>query len=148
MRSMSAPVRPASPSAASAALVASCDVVSPGAAIRRWRMPVRCWIHSSDVSTILASSALVSTLSGRKAPTPRTTERSLEMVMGSAILSLTPLGIDLKGWRKMGARLIRLCNHFPNLTKQLVPHHVIADLDRPGEPLRVGPAVALDDDAV
>ena len=32
-----------------------------------WRclMPVRCWIHSSDVSTFLASSSLLTTLSGR-----------------------------------------------------------------------------------
>ena len=38
---------------------------SPGAAMRRSWMPVRCTIHSSDVSTLLASSALVRTWFGR-----------------------------------------------------------------------------------
>jgi len=32
------------------------EVTSPSAAIYRWRMPVRCTIHSSDVSTLAASS--------------------------------------------------------------------------------------------
>ena len=37
---------------------------SSGAAIRRSRMPTRLWIHSSLVSTMVASSSLVSTRSG------------------------------------------------------------------------------------
>ena len=39
-------------------------VASPSAAIRRSRIPVLVWIHSSEVSTIFSRSALVSTLSG------------------------------------------------------------------------------------
>ena len=39
--------------------------VSPGAAMRRSWMPVRCTIHSSDVSTVCASSVLVRTRLGR-----------------------------------------------------------------------------------
>ena len=40
------------------------EVVSPGAPIRRSRIPVRVTIHSSEVSSRLASSALVMTRSG------------------------------------------------------------------------------------
>jgi hypothetical protein len=36
----------------------------------RWRIPVRCWIHSSDVSIFLASSSFVTILSGKYAPHP------------------------------------------------------------------------------
>ena len=39
--------------------------VSCGAAMWRWRMPVRSRIHSSDVSTVRASSSLLTTRSGR-----------------------------------------------------------------------------------
>ena len=45
---------------------------SPSPAIRRWRMPVRLAIHSSDVSTIVAISSFVITRSGRFEPTPTT----------------------------------------------------------------------------
>src|SRR5262249_44585355 len=41
-----------------------------GAAIRRSRMPVRSTIHASDVSTIVARSAFVSTRSGTYMPVP------------------------------------------------------------------------------
>ena len=51
--------------AARAACTAICEVNSPGAAIRRSWMPVRCTIHSSDVSTLRARSALVRTWFGR-----------------------------------------------------------------------------------
>ena len=64
-RSISSPVRPALLSAASAAWVARSEVSSPSAAIWRWRMPVRCAIHSSDVRRRPASSALVTILCGR-----------------------------------------------------------------------------------
>ena len=40
------------------------DVVSPGAPTRRSRMPVRVAIHSSEVSRVRVSSALVTTRSG------------------------------------------------------------------------------------
>ena len=40
------------------------EVVSPGAPIRRSRIPVRVMIHSSEVSRLCASSALLSTRSG------------------------------------------------------------------------------------
>ena len=46
-------------------VVAMCEVNSPGAAMRRSWMPVRCTIHSSDVSTLRASSALVRIWLGR-----------------------------------------------------------------------------------
>ena len=41
------------------------EVISPSAAIWRSRMPVRCAIHSSEVSTIFARSSLVRTFRGR-----------------------------------------------------------------------------------
>ena len=65
MRSRSHAFMPAWSSARCAALIARCEVNSPSAAMWRWRMPVRCWIHSSEVSIFLASSALVTILSGR-----------------------------------------------------------------------------------
>ena len=40
------------------------DVVSPGPPMRRWRMPVRLVIHSSEVSSLVASSAFVTVRSG------------------------------------------------------------------------------------
>jgi hypothetical protein len=51
-------------SAARAAGSARSVSASSGAAIRRSRMPVRVWIHSSEVSTSVASSSFVSTRSG------------------------------------------------------------------------------------
>ena len=84
-RSMSAGPSPASASAASAALPASVEVVSPSAAMWRWRMPVRWVIHSSVVSTIVAISALAITRCGRHAPTPRTTERILVAFMNGGV---------------------------------------------------------------
>ena len=38
-------------------------------------MPVRCTIHSSDVSTLVASSAFDTMRAGSAAPTPRTQAR-------------------------------------------------------------------------
>ena len=64
IRSMSAAVSPASARAARAEAAAICEVVSPAAAMRRSRIPVRLKIHSSDVSTNLERSALVRIFSG------------------------------------------------------------------------------------
>ena len=58
-------VRAGGASAARAACNAMSEVVSPSAAMWRSRMPVRCVIHSSEVSTIRDSSALVRTRLGR-----------------------------------------------------------------------------------
>lgn len=63
-RSISAVSRPAFAIAFSADRQAISSTCSSGAAIRRSRIPTRLWIHSSFVSTIVASSALVSTRSG------------------------------------------------------------------------------------
>ena len=65
MRSRSAPDRRAMASASSAALTPRSEVSSLSSATRRSRMPVRWRIHSSVVSTRLASSALVTTRDGR-----------------------------------------------------------------------------------
>ena len=51
--------------AARAALSAKCEVNSPSAAMWRCRIPVRCTIHSSEVSIRFASSALVRICCGR-----------------------------------------------------------------------------------
>jgi hypothetical protein len=64
-RSIDCASTPAAASAARAAASAMSDVVSPSAAMRRSRMPVRCMIHSSEVSTIRDRSALLSTRLGR-----------------------------------------------------------------------------------
>ena len=64
MRSISAALMPAFSIAASEARAAISLVVISGPAIRRSRMPVRVWIHSSLVSTSFSRSALVITLSG------------------------------------------------------------------------------------
>jgi hypothetical protein len=56
IRSMSAGVSPAFSSAARAAASPSEAVVSSSDAMCRWRMPVRCTIHSSDVSTMPSKS--------------------------------------------------------------------------------------------
>ena len=51
--------------AARAAASPRSEVTSPSAAMWRSRMPVRCTIHSSDVSTILVRSSLVTRRAGR-----------------------------------------------------------------------------------
>ena len=56
---------PAAASAACAALMPMAEVVSPSAAIRRSRIPVRWVIHSSVVSTMRERSELVTTRLGR-----------------------------------------------------------------------------------
>ena len=63
-RSMSSGSTPASASAARAAGRAMSVSASSFAAMRRSRIAVRSWIHSSEVSTICASSSFVRTLLG------------------------------------------------------------------------------------
>ena len=63
-RSMSAGDRPLAASALPPAATAMSATVSSGAAIRRLAMPTRLRIHSSLVSTVAASSSLVTTLAG------------------------------------------------------------------------------------
>ncbi len=64
MKSMSAGLRPACAIALSAASFARSDVATPGSTMCRSRIPVRCWIHSSLVSTIFSRSKLESTRGG------------------------------------------------------------------------------------
>ncbi len=67
---MSAASTPALASASRAAGSAMSVSASSGAAKRRSRMPVRSTIHSSEVSTIVESSAFVITRSGTCTPRP------------------------------------------------------------------------------
>ena len=62
--SRSSGVRPLACSARSAAALAMQAFDSSGRATRRSRMPVRSWIHWSDVSSVVASSALLTTRAG------------------------------------------------------------------------------------
>ena len=64
MASTSAGAMPARSRARRAAAVPMADDVSSAAAMRRSRMPVRVWIHSSLVSTSFSRSAFVSTFAG------------------------------------------------------------------------------------
>jgi hypothetical protein len=62
------------PAAAIASRAAASDIettVSSGPAQRRDLMPERSWIHSSDESMASTISALGTTRSGRKPPTPQ-----------------------------------------------------------------------------
>ena len=70
-RSTSAGVSPARCRAWAAAWAPRSEGFSPGPAMRRSLMPERVWIHSSEVSTILESSALVSLRSGVRTPMAR-----------------------------------------------------------------------------
>ena len=63
-RSMSAGDRPLPARALPPACTAMSATVSSGPAIRRLAMPTRLRIHSSLVSTVSASSSLVTTLAG------------------------------------------------------------------------------------
>ena len=63
-RSMSSGDRPLAASALPPAATAMSATVSSGPAIRRLAMPTRLRIHSSVVSTVAASSSLVTTLAG------------------------------------------------------------------------------------
>src|SRR5437879_5348965 len=68
--SSSAGCTPEAASALRAALAASENVVVPGSAMRRRRMPVRSTIHWSEVSTIRSRSALERIRSGTSTPRP------------------------------------------------------------------------------
>jgi len=70
-RSTSAGVRPARARAWADAFAPRSEGFSPGPAIRRSAMPERVLIHSSDVSTIRESSALVSVREGTPTPMAR-----------------------------------------------------------------------------
>jgi hypothetical protein len=65
IRSIDCASTPAAVSASRAAAIARSDVFSPSAAMWRSRIPVRCVIHSSEVSTIRDSSELGRTRRGR-----------------------------------------------------------------------------------
>src|SRR5206468_2341903 len=69
-RSSSTGVTPATSNARRPARTANVEVVSPGAAMRRSRIPVRRVIHSSSRPWDAASSALVTTCSGAASPQP------------------------------------------------------------------------------
>ena len=64
IRPMSSGVSPAFAIAVIAASFPRSDVATPGSTMWRSRMPVRCRIHSSVVSTIFSRSALVSSRGG------------------------------------------------------------------------------------
>src|SRR4051812_6483471 len=68
--SRSAPVSPASSSAAWPAVVARSVMVAPGARRRRAAMPVRRRIHSGSTPTRAATSSVAIDVSGRAAPRP------------------------------------------------------------------------------
>ena len=70
-RSMSAGDRPLAASALPPAATAMSATVSSGPAIRRLAMPTRLRIHSSVVSTVAASSSLVTTRVGWYPPNAR-----------------------------------------------------------------------------
>src|SRR5208283_4512368 len=124
-------------------------------------MPVRCTIHSSDVSTSLASSLFGTTRAGRAAPTPRTQER-MEAGGTARETSRSRLrtrrargGGDARfmrwassesrlGRRRMHghwAEAVGLADHFPNLAEKFLPHHVIHQFDRASVALGVGAAM-------
>jgi hypothetical protein len=74
---MSDAVREACLMAAAPAATARVAVVSPAAAIRRSRIPVRSTIQASLVSTMRSRSALVSRPSGRAVPHPEIADRTV-----------------------------------------------------------------------
>src|SRR6267378_7164261 len=79
MQSRSVGARPALPSALSDASRASETPVSPFDTQCRVLMPLRCTIHSSDVSMILARSSLVTTRAGTWKPVERNAVRGIEL---------------------------------------------------------------------
>src|SRR5271165_7501102 len=108
-------------------------------------MPVRCWIHSSDVSIRCASSALVTMRAGSAAPTPRTQERRTDVMERTRSGSL---GGGRMRMRRGGAGGVGLRDHFTNLPEQFLAHHIVAQFDGAGISFGVGAAMGLDDDAV
>ena len=78
-RSMSSAETPAISIARSAALAPRSESVSPGASRCRLLMPVRCAIHSSEVSTTASRSAFVTTVSGAHEPIPMSRDLSFAL---------------------------------------------------------------------
>mmetsp|Transcript_21129 Transcript_21129/g.42299 ORF Transcript_21129/g.42299 Transcript_21129/m.42299 type:complete len:307 (+) Transcript_21129:543-1463(+) len=78
-RSTSLPLRPLAASAAAAASAARFLMPTPPSFVRmrRWLMPVRVAIHSSEVSTTDSRSELVTTVAGAADPVPRGRQLSL-----------------------------------------------------------------------
>ena len=102
----------------------------------RSRMPVRCTIHSSEVSTCRASSALVRIACRQiAAGHPRTTERNVTMPLRPSALA-------------SHRRALPELSCLADLRQQFVTHHVVAEVDRGREAFGIGAAMALDDDAV
>src|ERR1700688_3461942 len=99
-------------------------------------MPVRCMIHSSDVSRRCASSSFVTMRSGRYAPQPTTWDRS----------SISE-GRRLGRWR---GRLdgIETSKLVADLIDEAVDLHIDGNADRIGEAESVGAAMAFHDNAV
>ncbi len=60
--------------------------------MRRWLMPVRDLIHSSDVSTTLSRSAFLITPAGAAEPTPMGLDLRKERPGTGPVLAATPLG--------------------------------------------------------
>ena len=147
MRSMSAGVSPARRAPPRAARVASVEVVSPSAAIWRCRMPVRCTIHSSEVSTDRRQFGVGDDALGQAgADAAHDRTKSCSVHEGAF-----PKGLRFKvtAGAAVGARAsLAWRDHVADLAEQFLAHHVVADLDRAGEALGVRPAMTLDDDAV
>ena len=120
---------------ARAAAVARSEVSSPSAAMWRSRMPVRCTIHSSDVSTIAARSSLVSTFCREIAADPA------DHASGSCRRRLTRLrrGRRCAVPSALSSAIIR--------TRSL-RRHLAREVDGAGKALRVGAAMRLDHHAV
>src|SRR5690606_10338642 len=140
MQSRSAGAMPASASAARAAASPREAVVSSSAAMKRWRMPVRCTIQASLVSTTPSSSRLLTALRGKAEPTPLTTDL--------IILANLFAGIRLQNLAfPDGGRADQL-DIGANLVEQVIADHVIPKLDRRGVALIARAAMALHDNAI
>src|SRR6478609_9285925 len=118
IRSIACASMPAWSRAARAALIARCEVNSPSAAMWRCRIPVRCTIHSSEVSIRAASSALV---------------RSRSRARPNVLQSRDSL---LRGLR-LSQRAAVAIEHLFDLVHQVVAGHLIANIDRIGKALGI-----------
>src|SRR5579872_1741437 len=116
------------------AWVDSVAVVSSGPAIRRSRIPVRCTIHSSEVSTIRSRSRFDRTASGTACAIPVTTALNVYLPTRTCAIRLLVRGFRFFGQILLHARSNRL-DDFP-FDRQLGPQQRV--LDR----LRRTPAMA------
>src|SRR5262245_21878111 len=96
-------------------------------------MPVRVTIHSSDVSTVFSSSALLSTVSGTAAPVPAITALRIFSFLPSG-------GSDRQPRFGFGERSDLLCDLLVHPAVDELPREPDGVLDR----LRRGPSVADD----